>query len=870
MMQGIISVLLRLYPARFRRRMGGDLLETFEEQWRERGDWRLGARTMANLASGAAFERWNGKGDGQMAALIQDIRFAARMLRRSPGFTAIAVAVLALGIGASSAIFSLLDAVIFKPLPFGDPQRLVMLWERSPTVAHHRITPLNFVDWSQQNRSFGAMAAISGGSRTFIGRDGIAQQIPGQAVTARFFDVLRVRPLLGRTFVASDVKTHVDTVVLSERFWRNRLNSDPNAVGREILLDAQPFTVIGVVPGNFEILAHAELWTPYFIPNKPEWRQMHFMQAVGRLKPGVTLEQARADMDVIGSNIAASFPNTNKGWGITIEPLREGLVAGDLRTTTLMLSGVVGFVMLMACANVANLLLVRSAARGREIAVRASIGGSRWRIMRLLLTESVLLGVLGGVAGIGLAALILRIAPGLLPPDFLPVWLKLQLDGRVAGFAAFSALLTSSLFGLAPAWQAARTPLASVLRSGGRSATESGALRTLLAAGEIAAAVLLVAGSGLLLRSLASIDRVDRGFRADHVLTMYVSLPNSRYPNPQNALTFYKAVERETAAVPGVRSVGLSTILPTDGWDVGMGFQVIGQPAVDPSHQAAAHYQMASTDYFRTLGIPLLRGRAFDNGDTAAATPVCIVNEEFARRYFPKGNALGGMIAVQAMAPEGPKKVLRRIVGVSHQVKVEGLAERENNLEIYVPQAQNPWFWAAIAVRTEGDPRALAGAVEAAIARADKQEAVTRVRTMDQVVSDTISTPRFRAGLTGAFAAIALTLAAVGIFGVLAFSVSQRTREFGIRMALGAQSRDVLGMVLREALKIAAFGVTAGLIAAAVLTRSLTSLLFGVTPFDVLTFGGSAALLGLVALLACLTPAWRAAKVDPAVTLHQE
>ncbi len=870
MIRGIVAALLRLYPARFRRRMGGDLLETFDQQWRERGDWRLGARTVANLASGVALERWNGKGDGHVAMLIQDLRFAARMLLRSPGFTAIAVTVLALGIGASSAIFSLLDAVLLKPLPFGEPSRLVMLWERSPSVAHHRITPLNFVDWNDQNRTFDAMAAISGGSRTFIGRDGLAEEIPGQAVTARFFDVLRVRPLLGRTFAISDVKPRTDTVVLSERFWRKRLSADPNIVGRTILLDAQPFTVIGVVPGDFEILAHAELWTPYFIPNKPEWRQMHFMQAVGRLKPAATLETARADMAVVASHIAAISPATNKGWGVAIEPLRQALVANDLLTTTLMLGGAVGFVMLMACANVANLMLVRSAARAREIAVRASIGGSRWRIARLLLTESALLGVLGGAAGIGLAALILRAAPNLLPRDFLPVWLKLPLDGRVAAFAAASALFTSILFGLAPAWQAARTPLAAALRSGGRSATRGGGLRALLASAEIAAAVLLVAGAGLLLRTLASLDRVDPGFHADHVLTMYVSLPNSRYPQPEKALSFYQAAEREIGAVPGVRNVGLSTILPTDGWDIGQGFQVLGQPTMDPSHQSSAHYQMVSASYFRTLGIPLVLGRAFTDRDTTAAPPVCIVNEEFARRYFAKGNALGAMVSVDAMMPEGPKKVARQVVGVSHQVKLEGLAERENDLEIYVPQAQNPWFWSAISVRTAGDPRALAGAVEAAIARVDKQEAVTRVRTMDQVVSDTVSTPRFRAGLTGAFAMLALALAAVGIFGVLAFSVSQRTREFGIRMALGAQSRDVLGMVLREALKIAAAGVAAGLIAAALLTRALASLLFGVTPFDALSFGGSAALLGLVALLACLAPAWRAAKVDPAVTLRQE
>jgi putative ABC transport system permease protein len=869
-MRRIVAALLRLYPARFRRRMGDDLLATFDRQWNESANWRLGARTVANLAANAAIERFGSKGERRMATLIQDLRFAARMLRRSPGFTAVVIAVLALGIGANSAIFSLLDTVLFKPLPFGQPDRLVMLWERAPTVPHHRITPLNFVDWTQQNATFDAMAAISGGGRTFIGANGLAEEVPGQAVTARLFDVLGVKPLLGRTFSLSDAKEHADTVVLSDRFWRRRLNSDPNVVGRAVLLDGKPFSVIGIVPADFQILAKAELWTPFFIPNKPEWRQMHFLQAVGRIKAGVTLSQARADMGVIAANIERISPATNKGWGVTIEPLRQGLVARELRTTSLALTGIVGFVLLMACANVANLMLVRGAARAREIAVRASIGGSRSRIVRQLLTESALLGVLGGATGLALTVLILRAAPSFVPRDFLPVWLKLSLDGRVIAFAAASALATAALFGLAPAWQSARIPLAAALRSGGRSGTGGGTFRAILAAAEIAAAVLLVAGAGLLLRTLASLDHVDPGFHADRVLTMYVSLPSSRYSQPANTLAFYQAAEREIATIPGVRSVGLSNVLPTDGWDIGMGFSVVGAPIVDPAHGPSTHYQMVNADYFRTLGIPLVQGRPFDERDTAAGSPVCIVSQEFVRRYLQGRDPLSTLVKVDSMAPEGPKPVVRQIVGVSRQVKVEGLSEKESDPEIYVPQAQNSWFWSAIAVKTEGDPRGFVNPVQAAIARVDKQEAVTRIRTMDQVIADTVSAPRFRAGLTGAFAALALTLAAVGICGVLAFSVSQRTREFGIRMALGARSATVLRMVLREALAIAAAGIAAGLIAAAALTRSLASLLYGVAPLDVVTFAGSAALLAAVALAACAIPAWRAARVDPAIALHQD
>jgi putative ABC transport system permease protein len=682
--------------------------------------------------------------------------------------------------------------------------------------------------------------------------------------------VLGVKPLLGRTFSLSDMKEHADTVVLSERFWRNRLNADPSIAGRTVLLDGQPFSVIGVVPADFQILNAAELWTPLFIPNKPEWRQMHYLQAVGRLKPGATLRQARADMDVIAVNIARISPDTNKGWGITIEPLRQGLVTQELRTTSLVLAGVVGFVLLMACANVANLMLVRAAVRSREIAVRASIGGSRSRIVRQLLTESALLGILGGAAGLGLSMAILGAAPSFVPQGFLPVWLRLSLDGRVIAFAAASALATAGLFGLAPAWQAARVPLASALRAGGRTTTGGNAVRAILAAGEIAVAVLLIVGAGLLLRTLASIDHVDPGFHADHVLTMYVSLPNSRYPQPANTLPFYRSIEREIVAVPGVRSIGLSTILPTDGWDIGMGFNVVGAPPVDPAHSPSVHYQMVNANYFRTLGIPLIEGRAFDDRDTADGAPVCIVSQDFSRRYLQGRDALTTLVKVDSMAPGGPKPVVRQIVGVSHQVKVEGLAEKENDPEIYVPQAQNSWFWSAVAVRTEGDPRTYMQRVQAAIARVDKQEAVTRIRTIDQVIADTVSEPRFRAGLTGAFAVLALALSAVGIFGVLAFSVSRRTREFGIRMALGAQSATVLRMVLCEALGITAVGICAGLIAASALTRSLASLLFGVAPLDALTFAGAAALLAAVALAACAIPACRAARVDPAVTLRQD
>jgi len=805
-----------------------------------------------------------------MSTLLQDVRFAVRMLLRSPGFTTLIVVVLAIGIGANSAIFSLVDAALLRPLPFTQPERLVMLWEHPPGYAHNRVSPLNFLDWSEQNDVFASITAVSGGSRTFATPNG-AEKIPGQSVSSALFDVLGVRPIAGRTFTTADATEKAKVVVLSERFWVSHFGRDPKLVGNTIHLDGQPFTVIGIVPAQFQILYESDLWTPWLPKRSPEQRRMHYLQVVARLKPGVTVPQVEASMAVIARNIGRISPDTNKDWGVTVEPLHQALIGQDLRVTALVLWGVVGFVLLMACANITNLLLAKGAARTREIAVRASLGGSQARIVRLLLTESALVAILGGAAGIGLAAMVLEVAPSFLPPDLVPVSMRLDLDSRVAGFAVALTLATGLLFGLAPAWHASRIPLGEVLRAGGRTATGGGVkFRTALAAGEIAVAVLLATGAALLLRTLASLNHVDPGYRAANVLTMNVSLPLSRYPTPDDALVFYQAMENNIRALPGVRNVGLGTTLPLDGWDIGQGFHIVGREVGGESNEPSANYQMVNADYFSSLRIPLIEGRTFTPHDTRSSPPVCIVNEELARRYLKGANPVGAMLQVQAMAPEGPKPVIRTIVGVVHQVKIEGLGEKENNLEIYVPITQNAWYWSAVAVRVAGDPMAFAPSVRAAIGRADKDLAVTRIRTMDEVAAQSIAQPRFRAQLLGTFAAVALILASVGVFGVLAFSVSQRTREFGIRMALGARSEDVLRLVVGSGLRITVAGLAIGLVAAAALTRLLRSLLYGVKPLDPIAFAAAVALLIAVALVACAAPAIRAARVDPVVALRVE
>ena len=806
-----------------------------------------------------------------MSGLAQDLRFAFRTLRKAPAFTALVIAILAVGIGANTAIFSLVDAALFRPLPFPDADRLVMLWERAPTYAHNRVAPLNYVDWSEQNHVFASTAAASGGARTLTigGRE--PERIPGQSVTAGFFDVLGVRPLTGRTFTAADALLNPTTVVISERLWKRRFAGDARIVGRTIALDSEPFTVVGVVPASFEILYPADLWTPYLPRRTPEQRRMHYMQVLARLKPGTTIEQARADMEEIARGIAAASPATNARWSVTIEPLKQALVGDDLHSTSVALGAIVVFVLAAVCANVANLLLARGVGRTREIAVRTALGGSRGRIVRQLLTESLALAAAGGAAGWAVAWALVRAAPSILPPGTLPQGIALKLDARLGLFGAAISIATGALFGLAPAWHAARVEIADALGGGGRTSTgSSSAFRTTLAAVEVGIAVVLVSGATLLARTVTSLRRVDPGFAASNVLTLHVSPPLSRYATPERALVFYENARRAVAALPGVRAAAIGGTLPLDGWDIGQSFEIVGDPPIDKASQPSAHYQIVGPEYFAVLGIPILRGRAFSERDLVSAPPICIVNEEFVRRYFARRDPIGARVGVSAMDPAGPRTVVREIVGVSRQVKVEGPGEKQSALEIYVPVAQNPWYGASIAVKTAGDPAALAPSVRAAIARVDAELPVTRMRTMDEVAAESIAEPRFRAELVGLFALLALALAAAGVFGVLAFGVNQRRREFGIRLALGARRTDVARLVAASAVRIAAAGVAAGTMTAAALGRFLTGLLFGVQPLDPVALAAPALLLLAVALVACAAPAVRAVRVDPAASLRVE
>jgi putative ABC transport system permease protein len=803
--------------------------------------------------------------------VLQDVRYAVRVLFRAPGFTAMAVAILALGIGANTAIFSLVDAALIRPLPFHEPDRLVAVYERLPRFTRNFTSPPTFLDWNDQNHTFASMAAVGiGGTTTLTGTDGVPESLPSQNVTAHFFDVLGVTPIIGRTFVDDDFTLARNVIVVSERIWKTRFGADPGLVGRTLALGDLQAVVIGVVPGDFKLLAPSDFWVPFSgFTRAPGTRRNHFLLVLGRLKPAVSIEAAQSDMAVVAANIAREAPETNRDAGVTIEPLRALLVGDDLRTTTLVLGGVVAFILLLACANVANLLLARGVGRTREVAVRAALGGSRGRIVRQLLTENLVLAAAGGVAGWLMAWMVLGAAPALLPPRTIPEGIVLAFDARLAVFAVAVTCTTTLLVGLAPAWSAARVPLAEAMTAGGRGSTQHGAfLRHALTVVEVAVAVLLATGAGLLARTLVSLNLVDGGYRAEGVVTMQVGLAFLQFPTSDSRAKVFRAVEDEVSRVPGVRVAALAGDLPLDGLTASEGFTVAGSPSTDVARRPIAHYELISPRYFEAMGIPMLRGRAFTAADTSESAQVCIVNEEFVRRYLADRDPIGAKLDVQSL-DFPPKTFTREVVGVARQVKERPNA-RENQVQIYVPIAQNAFYGTTIVARTAGAPAAFVPAIKAAVARARKNMAVTRVRTMDDVAAEATAVPRFRAQLIGAIAVLAILLAAAGVFSVFTFTVQQRTREFSVRRALGASGGDVLRLVMRQGVVLVILGLAIGLAAAGGLVRSLASLLFAVKPFDPLTFAGASALLALVALTACALPALRAARSDPAVALRQE
>jgi len=818
-----------------------------------------------------------------------DVATALRQMKGSPGFTTVAALTLALGIGANSAIFALADATFLRPLPFTQPQdRLVMIWERYANGFLSPVTPLDYNDWSDQNQTFDVMAASSGALMTLTAPGSAPEQIAAQAVTARFFDVLGVTPIAGRTFQPSDAAAP-NVIVLSEGLWRRRFGADRTIVGRSIVIGGQPQTVIGIVPSEFQVLptlnsgtTPSGLWMFYENPRAGAgMRRSHILRVIGRIKAGLSLEAAQRDMTAIGNRNAELFPDTNKGHDPTLQPMREALIGSEMRLTSILLLGVVGFVLLMCCANVANLLLARTAARARELAVRAALGATRRRVLAQLLTESLVLSMMGGVLSLAVGWGILQAAPSVVPPGVLPGAVALSFDARVVAFCAVTALAVGVVFGLAPAWQSTGVSVTQAITTDSRTTTGGGRFRQVLVMAEVAAAVLVLSGAGLLLRTLIALQGLDAGYRAQDALTMLVNLPfpvpnsSSRYATPESLQRFYRSIEEDVIKQPGVRRVAIGGSLPLDGAWFGQAFDIEGDRPKPPAARDSAVYQMVSPSYFETLEIPIVKGRAFADSDTSNGAQVCIVSEAFVRRFLGGRDPIGMRLVVPRILFAGdPSRVstppVRKIVGVARQVKVSSI-ETDPVPQLYVPIAQNAWYMATIIVRPSSGPAdALLPSVRAAIARVDKEQAVARVRTIDVVAAEATARPRFRAVLVGTFAALALILAMVGVFGVLAYSVQQRMREFGVRIAMGARALDVVRLVFGSAARLTAIGLTIGLVAAGVLSRWVATLVYPIAPLDPVTFAAVPLVLVVTAAVAVAAPALRAMRVDPVVAFRSE
>jgi putative ABC transport system permease protein len=806
----------------------------------------------------------------------QDVRYAARMLRKSPGFTAVAVLTLALGIGANTAIFSVVYAILLRPLPYADPGQLVVIFQSKPQeqVPFTGINYVNFAECRAQSRAFAEMAANQAHQLTLTGV-GEPSVLTTTVVTPEIFSLLQAQPLLGRTFLPEDGKRGAALVViLSENLWRSQFGSDPSLVGRSISLDKRSFTVVGIMPASFHSLlltAHEDIWIPLSQdPLFGPWMSRlsgHWLRVIGRLKPGVSLAQAQAEMNTMSAALANEDPADNAGWQIRVVPLQEDIV-GKSRPALLVLLAAVGLVLLIACVNIANLLLSRASSRAREIALRIALGAGRKRIVRQLLTESTVLGLLGGIAGIVLAYWGVHALGSLLPAD-LPRVQTIRVDGWVLGFALLLSFVASFIFGLAPSVFAADSSLQRGLKESAGHSGESGGQRSargFLAATEIALATVLLVAAGLLMRSFTMLTSVNPGFNAEHVVKADISLPQFQYSTPQQWAAFSNALLDRIQVEPGLRDAAMVVPLPLDEGNVNLAFQIVGNPPLPPGVSVTADFSSVSPDYFHLMEIPLLRGRVFGAQDSAAAPRVTVISETMARQFFPNQDPLGKQL-IFGFPPDGD--AAREIVGVVGDVRDTSLSEMPGPM-MYVPFAQAPFWGGQLVVRSTLGSSSVAASIRKVTHDIDKDLPVTDIATLPETLDASVAQPRFRTLLVGLFGLIALLLAAVGIFGVISYSVSRRSHEIGIRVALGATPANVLQLILGESAKLVLLGLALGVPAALALTRFLASLLFEVHPADPLTFIGVAALLSAVALIACYVPAKRAMRVDPMVALRYE
>jgi putative ABC transport system permease protein len=806
-----------------------------------------------------------------MDTLRQDVRYACRWLLRSPGFTAVAIVTLALGIGANSAIFSVVNAVLLRPLPYAGPERLVGLHHLAEGQ-HMSMSGPNFFDLRRISHTLSDAAAFSH-SRVVLTGQGDPVRLDSSEVSAGIFNVLGVSPVLGRTFNADENEPGRNKVaVLSYALWQQRFGGDPKVVGRAIILDGVSIQVIGVMPKGFSYPAGRAIWTPleYSRNFTTDQRASWYLHGVGRAKPGIPLDQVSAEVATIGNQLAARYPDMNTGVGLVAVPLHEDTV-GNIRRAIFVLLGAVGLVLLIACTNVANLLLARAAAREGEMAVRSALGASRSRLVTQLMTESVIFALLGGSVGLLLAVWGVDALVSL-EPQGIPRLAEVRIDAGVTLFTCALSLATGLLFGLVPAFQSSGASVAGTLKEVGRGTVATSAkarLRSALVIAEMALAVLLLAGAGLLIRSFSRLASVDPGFHADQALTFELSLPDLRYEDELRQIAFFDELMPRLRALPGVQAAAAVVSLPLSGTSIVLSFEVEGRPRLPPSQQPAMEVRVATRDYFQALGIPLKRGRLFSAEDRVGSPQVVVLTESAVRQYFPGEDPIGKKITLGWRRGKDKPRAGGVVVGVVGDVKDAGLDEVDPP-QLYMPYEQWPVQSMSVVLKTTVPAATLGEAARRVVYSVDPNMPVARVRTLEEIVARSISQPKFYTTLLAVFAGVALSLAAIGIFGVLSYAVAQRTREIGIRMALGAPQRTVLALVVRQAMILAAAGIGIGTICALLLSRSLATLLFSTSPYDLTTFVAVGSVLAFVALASSYIPARRATRVDPLEALRAE
>ncbi|MBV9303918.1 MAG: ABC transporter permease [Acidobacteriaceae bacterium] len=810
-----------------------------------------------------------------MGTFLQDLRYGVRALRKSPGFAAVATLTLTLGIGATTAIFSVVHAVLLRSLPYRDPTRLVSVWEDESSIGFPRNTPApgNYSDWTKQTQIFESVAAVDGRSYNLTGSSGEPQRLQGGGVSQNFFSILGARPLLGRTFLPQEDHPGSDRVaIISYRLWKGRFGGDPKVIGRDIWLNNEKYMVVGIMPPGFAFPAKdMDFWVPLGLtPQQLASRDEHYLnEVVARLRPGVTLARANADLQALARRLAKQFPDTNAGiQRFFAEPLRDTFTR-DVQRGLILLMSAVALILLIACANIANLLLSRAVGRQREIAVRSALGAAQSRIVRQLLNESALLAIGGGLLGLLIAEWCFAFLKNLVPAD-LSRTVSLSLDLPVLAFALLISLLSIFLFGLVPALQVSRVDLNDVLKEGARGSVggQKRAFRNLLVAGEVALSLMLLVPSGLLLESFVKLRGLDPGFRADHVLYAMIQVPGTKYRDFGKRSAFFEELLQRIRALPGVKLAGFTSALPLT-WRGGTNsFTPEGMP-LDPRVTYDANNRVITPGYFETMQTPLIRGRFFDDRDGERTQPVAIINEVMAKKFWGNQDPIGRRFKRGDPQDQGPWV---RIVGVVHDVRQMGL-DSPPRQEMYFPywQSRDNWMWlSGLVVRTSGDPMRLAGAVRNAVWSIDRDQPVDNVMTLDDLLDQEVTDRRLQMLLLSALAALALILACVGIYGVLAYLVRQRTQEIGVRIALGANSSDIFQSVAGHGMKLAGMGIAAGLLASLALSRALQSFLYGVKAMDPSIYCGVIALFSTVALIACYIPAHRAAKVDAMVALRYE